>query len=122
IPQRLQQIRLIRVLPTVLTVAFLAFLAVFPRFITNSLSVTLTGMIGFAIVGLSIGVLTGLGGQLTLGQFAIAAIVAAVSVQVSSRIGDFPLALLYAGLGAGLASVASGLPALGRPRLIPAGP
>jgi ABC-type branched-subunit amino acid transport system ATPase component/ABC-type branched-subunit amino acid transport system permease subunit len=112
IPQRIQQIRIVRVLPPVLTVAFLVFLALLPQFITNSLSVTFTGMIGFAIVGLSIGVLTGLGGQLTLGQFAVAAIGAVVSFQVSSRIGDFPLALLYAGLGAGLVSVVIGLPAL----------
>ena len=112
IPQRIQQIRLVRILPTVLTVAFIALLVALPLFITNSLSVTFTGMIGFAIVGLSIGVLTGLGGQLTLGQFAVAAIGAVVSFQVSSRIGDFPLALLYAGLGAGLVSVVIGLPAL----------
>jgi ABC-type branched-subunit amino acid transport system ATPase component/ABC-type branched-subunit amino acid transport system permease subunit len=112
IPQRLQQIWLIRSIGPVLAVAFLVVLAVLPLFITNSLSVTFTGIIGFAIVGLSIGVLTGLGGQLTLGQFAVAAIGAVVSFQVSSRIGDFPLALLYAGLGAGLVSVLIGLPAL----------
>jgi ABC-type branched-subunit amino acid transport system permease subunit len=112
VPQRLQQLWEIRVLPVVLGVAFIALLAVLPLFITNSLSVTFTGMIGFAIVGLSIGVLTGLGGQLTLGQFAIAAVGAVASYEVSSRIGDFPLALLYAGLGGGLVSVVIGLPAL----------
>jgi ABC-type branched-subunit amino acid transport system ATPase component/ABC-type branched-subunit amino acid transport system permease subunit len=112
IPHRLQQLWLVRALPMLLGVSFLAVLAVLPLFITNSLSVTFTGMIGFAIVGLSIGVLTGLGGQLTLGQFAVAAIGAVASFQVSSRIGDFPLALLYAGLGAALVSVVIGLPAL----------
>jgi len=112
IPQRLQEIWLVRMLPVLVGVAFIAVLAVLPLFITNSLSVTFTGMIGFAIVGLSIGVLTGLGGQLTLGQFAVASIGAVASYEVSSRIGDFPLALLYAGLGAGLVSVVIGLPAL----------
>jgi ABC-type branched-subunit amino acid transport system ATPase component/ABC-type branched-subunit amino acid transport system permease subunit len=95
-----------------LVVAFVAVLAVLPLFITNSLSVHFTGIIGFSIVGLSIGILTGLGGQLTLGQFGVAAIGAVVSFEVSSRIGDFPLALLYAGLGAALVSVVIGLPAL----------
>jgi ABC-type branched-subunit amino acid transport system ATPase component/ABC-type branched-subunit amino acid transport system permease subunit len=112
IPQRLQEIWLIRLIGPLLAVALIALLAVLPLFITNSLSVTFTGIIGYAIVGLSIGVLTGLGGQLTLGQFAIAAIGAVISYKVSSRIGDFPLALLYAGLGAGLVSVLIGLPAL----------
>jgi ABC-type branched-subunit amino acid transport system ATPase component/ABC-type branched-subunit amino acid transport system permease subunit len=112
IPHRLQELWLVRAAGPLLGVVFIALLAVLPLFITNSLSVTFTGIMGFAIVGLSIGVLTGLGGQLTLGQFAIAAIGAVVSYQVSSRIGDFPLALLYAGLAAGLVSVAIGLPAL----------
>ncbi|HET6818266.1 MAG TPA: branched-chain amino acid ABC transporter permease/ATP-binding protein [Mycobacteriales bacterium] len=112
IPHRLQQIWLIRMMPTIIAVTFVAVLAILPAFITNSLSVTFTGMMGFAIVGLSIGVLTGLGGQLTLGQFAVAAVGAVVSFQVSRRIGDFPLALLYAGLGAGIVSVVIGLPAL----------
>jgi ABC-type branched-subunit amino acid transport system ATPase component/ABC-type branched-subunit amino acid transport system permease subunit len=112
IPQRLHRLLTVRLMPPVLSLGLLALLAVLPMFITNSLSVTFTGMIGFAIVGLSIGVLTGLGGQLTLGQFAVAAIGAVISFQVSSRIGDFPLALLYAGLGAGLVSVVIGLPAL----------
>jgi ABC-type branched-subunit amino acid transport system ATPase component/ABC-type branched-subunit amino acid transport system permease subunit len=112
IPQRLQQIWLIRALPALIGVTFIAVLAILPLFITNSLSVTFTGIMGFAIVGLSIGVLTGLGGQLTLGQFAVAAVGAVVSYQVSRRIGDFPLALLYAGLGAGIVSVVIGLPAL----------
>src|SRR5581483_5020136 len=112
IPQRLRTLPEIRLAGPVLTVALLTGLALLPVFITNSLSVTFTGMIGFAIVGLSIGVLTGLGGQLTLGQFAVAAVGAVVSYQVSSRIGDFPLALLYAGLAAGVVSVVIGLPAL----------
>ena len=112
IPQKLQQLWLVRSMGPITAVSFLAILVVLPMFITNSLSVTFTGIIGFAIVGLSIGILTGLGGQLTLGQFAIAAIGAVVSFEVSSRIGDFPLALLYAGLAAGLVSVVIGLPAL----------
>ena len=112
LPLHLQELPAIRLMGPVLATLGLSLLAVLPLFITNSLSVTFTGMIGFAIVGLSIGVLTGLGGQLTLGQFAVASIGAVISYQVSSRIGEFPLALLYSGLGAGLVSVVIGLPAL----------
>jgi len=112
IPQQLQRIWLIRSLTPLLGVITLVVLVLMPLLISNSASVTLTGILCFCIVGLSIGVLTGLGGQLTLGQFAVAAIGGVVSYQVSSRIGDFPLALLYAGLAGGLVSVAIGLPAL----------
>jgi ABC-type branched-subunit amino acid transport system ATPase component/ABC-type branched-subunit amino acid transport system permease subunit len=112
IPQQLQQIWLIRALPALIGVTLIAVLTLLPIFISNSVSVKFTTIIGFAIVGLSIGVLTGLGGQLTLGQFAVAAVGAVVSFQVSRRIGDFPVALLYAGLSAGVVSVIIGLPAL----------
>ena len=112
IPERLQRLWSVRLLAPVLGVVFITVLALLPLFITNSLSVTFTGMIGFAIVGLSIGILTGLGGQLTLGQFMVAAIGGVISYKVSSRIGDFPLALLYGGLAAGLIAVLLGLPSL----------
>ena len=112
IPDKLQDLWAVRALGPSVTIVIITVLAILPLFITNSLSVTFTGIIAFAIVGLSIGVLTGLGGQLTLGQFAVAAIGAVVSYHVSSRIGNFPLALFLAGLGAGVVSVVIGLPAL----------
>src|SRR5947209_16764277 len=51
IPQRLHQIRLIRVLPMALAIVFLAVLVLLPLFITNSLSVAFTGLMGFGVVG-----------------------------------------------------------------------
>src|SRR5581483_12426501 len=103
---------LIRNMGRVVAVVFFVLAALVPLVTSNSLAVSFTGIIGFSIVGLSIGVLTGLGGQLTLGQFAVAAIGAVVSFAVSSRTGDFGLALLYAGLAAGVVSVLVGLPSL----------
>jgi ABC-type branched-subunit amino acid transport system ATPase component/ABC-type branched-subunit amino acid transport system permease subunit len=112
LPARLRELPAVRRIGPAVAVAFLVGLVLLPLFISNLHAVTATGMMSFAIVGLSIGVLTGLGGQLTLGQFAVASIGAVVSFQVSSRIGDFPLALLYAGIAAGLVSVLVGIPAL----------
>lgn len=83
-----------------------------PLVISSSAAVSMTVIFAFAIVALSLGVVTGLGGQLTLGQFAFAGIGAVVSYQVSSRIGWFPLAFLYAGVVAALAALLVGLPAL----------
>ncbi|MFA5891205.1 MAG: S-methyl-5-thioribose-1-phosphate isomerase [Actinomycetota bacterium] len=54
----------------------------------------------FALVGLSIGVVTGLGGQLSLGQFAVAGIGAAASFRVTSATGNYTLGLAAAGLAA----------------------
>ena len=112
LPHVLRELPAVRRIGPVLAGGGLLLLAALPLVITNSLSVSFTGILGFAIVGLSIGVLTGLGGQLTLGQFGVAAIGAVVSFEVSSRSGDFPLALLLAGLAAAAVSVAIGVPAL----------
>ncbi|MFI6503946.1 ATP-binding cassette domain-containing protein [Nonomuraea typhae] len=112
LPEKLQRLPAVRVMGPAFTITSIAALAILPLFISNSLSVTVTGIIAFSIVGLSIGVLTGLGGQLTLGQFAVAAIGAVISFKVSTSSGSFLLALLLAGLGAGLVSVVIGLPAL----------
>jgi ABC-type branched-subunit amino acid transport system ATPase component/ABC-type branched-subunit amino acid transport system permease subunit len=112
IPQRLRELPTVRALGPMVAVVVLAVLASLPLIVDNSVSVDFTEILSFAIVGLSICVLTGMAGQLTLGQFAVAAIGAVVSYKVSGRIGDFPLALLYAGLTAGLVSVLIGLPSL----------
>ncbi|MFI6825515.1 ATP-binding cassette domain-containing protein [Kribbella sp. NPDC050241] len=112
IPEKLQSLWAVRAMGPAFGILTIAVLAILPLFISNGLSVTFTGILAFAIVGLSIGVLTGLGGQLTLGQFAVAAIGAVISFKVAGSTGIFPLALLLAGLGAGLVSVLIGLPAL----------
>jgi ABC-type branched-subunit amino acid transport system ATPase component/ABC-type branched-subunit amino acid transport system permease subunit len=112
VPAALRELWLVRNIGLLLGLATLGFALVLPQFVSNTFAVTLTGIVGFSIVGLSIGVLTGLGGQLTLGQFAVAAIGAVVSYQVSMRTGSFPLSILYAGLTAGGVSVLLGLPAL----------
>ncbi|HVA61549.1 MAG TPA: branched-chain amino acid ABC transporter permease/ATP-binding protein [Mycobacteriales bacterium] len=112
LPDALRRIWVIRNLGLVAGIPALAFTACLPLLISNSASVTVTSILAFSIVGLSVGILTGLGGQLTLGQFAVAAIGAVVSFYVSRHTGDFVLAFLYAGLGAGIVSVIIGLPAL----------
>src|SRR5438445_4183421 len=55
---------------------------------------------------------TGLGGQLTLGQVAVAAVVAIVTIHFSIASGNFFLAVVYGALVAAVASLVIGLPAL----------
>ncbi|HVT20351.1 MAG TPA: ATP-binding cassette domain-containing protein [Mycobacteriales bacterium] len=112
VPEQLNRLWLVRNLGLVLGVVALIAAGLLPLVINNEHSVTVTKIIGYSIVGLSIGVLTGLGGQLTLGQFAVASVGLVVSFQVSRASGDFALSLLYAGLAAGAVSVLIGLPSL----------
>jgi ABC-type branched-subunit amino acid transport system ATPase component/ABC-type branched-subunit amino acid transport system permease subunit len=79
---------------------------------TNATASRMTSIVAFAIVGLSVGIITGLGGQLTFGQFAIAAIGATVAYVVSTRTGNFPIAFLAGGIGGAGASLVVGVPAL----------
>jgi ABC-type branched-subunit amino acid transport system ATPase component/branched-subunit amino acid ABC-type transport system permease component len=92
--------------------AMLALLATVPVFFSNQTSIIFVIILAVTIIGLSLGVVTGLGGQLSLGQFALAGIGAAVSYQVVTATGNFPLAFVTAGLACGAVSVAIGLPAL----------
>jgi ABC-type branched-subunit amino acid transport system ATPase component/ABC-type branched-subunit amino acid transport system permease subunit len=82
--------------------------------VTNSTAVTLIAIAVFSLLGLSIGVITGLGGQLTLGQFALAGVGATASYAVSNRIGSnsFLLALAVAALVTAAVAMILGLPAL----------
>jgi len=112
VPDALRRIWLVRNMAWLLAAVAVAAGALLPFVITNSLAVSFTGIYAFSIVGLSIGILTGLGGQLTLGQFAVAAIGGTISYYVAAHTADFALAFVYAGLGAGVVSVLIGLPAL----------
>lgn len=87
-------------------------MAVAPLFLSNVTAVTLTALLGIVMVALSVGIITGLGGQLTLGQFALAAVGATVSALISARSGGNPLSLLAGGVVAAIVTIVIGLPAL----------
>jgi ABC-type branched-subunit amino acid transport system ATPase component/ABC-type branched-subunit amino acid transport system permease subunit len=112
VPESLRRIWLVRHLGHVTALAAFAVAATVPLWMSNAQSTSATTILAFSMIGLSIGVLTGLGGQLTLGQFAVGAMGAIVSFYTASHTGWYPLALLYAGLVAGCVSVLVGLPAL----------
>ena len=80
--------------------------------VTNADAINLVVVIAFSLVGLSFGVVTGLGGQLSLGQFAVAAIGATVSSAIVANTGNFFLGFAVGGVAAAGASVLIGLPAL----------
>ncbi len=113
IPETLRQVWSIRNLGTMLGVCVLGIAIALPILgISHSAAVTWSGIFALSIVGLSLGIVTGLGGQLSLGQFALSGIAFAVSFHVSSHGGNFFLAFIYGGLAAALTSLVLGLPAL----------
>jgi ABC-type branched-subunit amino acid transport system ATPase component/ABC-type branched-subunit amino acid transport system permease subunit len=96
-----------------LAVAGVALAVVVGAVATASATVTLSFIGSFAIVGLSVGIITGLNGQLSLGQFALAGIGATVCYIVMSHTGsNYFLGFVAAAIATAAVSVVIGLPAL----------
>ncbi len=83
-----------------------------PCWLSNQSAFLLTTVIAFAIIGLSVSFLTGLAGQLSLGQVGFAAIGGVVAVRVSNETGSMLFGLLCGGAVSALVSALVGLPAL----------
>ncbi|MGZ4797453.1 MAG: ABC transporter permease subunit, partial [Acidimicrobiia bacterium] len=92
-----------------------AFLLAVPTFLSES-RISLAAVIAiFAIVGVSLVVLTGWAGQVSLGQVAFMGIGAAVGGSLTSRLGwDISLAMLVGGLAGAVVAVIIGYPAIRR--------
>ncbi|MGH2759457.1 MAG: ABC transporter permease subunit [Actinomycetota bacterium] len=112
LPDELAKVWTIRNLGWILGLSGLGLLLLAPLWLSNVTATTLTGLAGSVMVALSVGIVTGLGGQLTLGQFALAAVGATVSYHLTSWMGGNPLSLIAGGLAAAAVTVVIGLPAL----------
>jgi len=112
LPQAIRQVWSVRLLGPVVGLFGLAIIALLPLVIDNTNSVRVTQIFALTITGLSVGIVTGLGGQLSLGQVAVGAVGAIVSYQVSRRTGNFFESFFYAGLASAAVSALIGIPAL----------
>jgi len=84
-----------------------------PLVLDVDFTIKASAIFAFAIIGLSLVVLTGWAGQISLGQMAIVGLGAAVSATCTSRWHvDLTLALMIGGLTGGLVAFAVGVPAL----------
>lgn len=112
LPSELRRIAAIRNIRPAVAVAALVVAIGAGLLSSNTNAVALVAVAAFGLIGLSFGIVTGLGGQLSLGQFALAGVGAVASYEVGHHTGNLVLGLIAAGLAAGAASVLLGLPAL----------
>ena len=112
LPERLNALWPIRNLGWLVAGVVAAVALLMPVVSTHATAVVLVVIMGFSVVGLSVGVVTGLGGQLSLGQFALAGVGATISYVVTFQTGSYLLGFVSAGLVAAAVSLVIGLPAL----------
>ncbi|MBI4729975.1 MAG: ATP-binding cassette domain-containing protein [Acidobacteria bacterium] len=118
LPEAWERVWVIRHRGLVMAASGLLIAVALAGLVTNSSAIILATIVSFGLVGLSVGVITGLGGQVSFGQFGLAAIGAVASFWVVARTGNFMFAFLAAGLAAAVGSVLIGLPALRIPGLM----
>jgi branched-chain amino acid transport system permease protein len=113
IPRQLAALAEVRWTIRLLKVAMVALVAVLPLLLSDSQTYLASLIVIYAIVGLSLLVLTGWTGQISLGQFGLAGIGGATTVLLYSRHGWDFFPALAAGVAVGaLVSIIIGLPAL----------
>lgn len=112
LPEAYRRLPLIRWAPPALAAVCALVAALLPTWISNQNAFVLAVVLGFAIVAISVSLLTGIGGQLSLGQVAFGAIGALAAVVVARETGSLVVALLCGAVAGGLAAGVVGLPAL----------
>ena len=113
IPAELRKLPEIRLGQRGLQLLIVAFALVFPLLVKTSDTYLAALVCIYAIVGLSLLILTGWSGQISLGQFALAGFGGATTAVLYQRHGwDFFLAVLAGMAVAGVVSLIIGLPAL----------
>ncbi len=115
VPRELARLPEVRAARAVLGIALAAGALTLPLWLPEARVNLAAGIVVFAVVGLSLVVLTGWAGQVSLGQMAFVGLGAAVAGSLTSRRGwDLVLALGAAGAAGAVAAVVVGWPALRR--------
>jgi ABC-type branched-subunit amino acid transport system ATPase component/ABC-type branched-subunit amino acid transport system permease subunit len=112
LPTRVKSLVTVKLITPITSLIVLAIAIYVGLTTTNTTATFLSFVVGFTIVGLSVGILTGIAGQLSLGQFAFAAIAGAVSVKVTQETGQIFIGFLVGCTVAAVVSTLVGIPAL----------
>jgi len=112
LPESYTRVFAIRNLARILFVVGLVIALTLPLVTSNDAAFSLVVIAALTLVGLSVTVVTGLGGQLSLGQFALAGVGATVFVVVTRHGFNYAVGIILGALAAAAVSLVLGLPAL----------
>jgi len=115
VPDELTRLPEVRAARAVLLVAVVAFLVTLPLWLSESRTNLACVIVIFGIIGVSLVVLTGWAGQVSLGQLAFVGVGAAVGGALTDQLGwDLSLALVASGAVGAVIAAVIGYPALRR--------
>jgi ABC-type branched-subunit amino acid transport system ATPase component/branched-subunit amino acid ABC-type transport system permease component len=113
VPERLRQVTWVRYLPHIATAVGIVIAIALPFLFPSASKLYLfSRMLLFAMIGLSVTILTGWAGQLSLGQFAFVGFGALSTVALHNRGMPYAIAVFYATVAGVLVALAIGAPAL----------
>ena len=112
LPLAYRKIKAIRQLGVRVAIAAAVIALVIPEATTNTNASYFTNIAVLGIVGVSVTLITGLAGQLSLGQFAIAAVGAAAAYAAQNHGAPFVVVVLAAAVAGAVVSLLIGLPAI----------
>jgi ABC-type branched-subunit amino acid transport system ATPase component/branched-subunit amino acid ABC-type transport system permease component len=112
LPAAYRKVRSIRALPWVVFAICLAAAILIPELTTDANALDFTTIAVYSVVAMSVVIITGLGGQLSLGQFALAGLGAAVCWQVQSHGAPYLVGIAAAIAASVVVSLVIGLPAV----------
>jgi branched-chain amino acid transport system permease protein len=118
VPRELAKLPIVRTLRVALPLVVLALAVALPAVLTPSQEYKAATVAAFALITLSVVILTGWAGQVSLGQMSFVATGGAVgAVATQTWNFDMSLALIVSGLAGAVVAVVVGLPALRQPGL-----
>jgi ABC-type branched-subunit amino acid transport system ATPase component/branched-subunit amino acid ABC-type transport system permease component len=112
LPRSYRQVKAIRNLGWTVAAAAVAAGLIVPELNTNANATIFTLIAAFATIGLSVTLVTGLGGQLSLGQFALAGVGAVAAHVVTDHGAPFLIGLAAAAIAAAAVSLIVAIPAV----------
>src|SRR3954469_16215621 len=113
IPVELRSVPEVRMGLNVLRAVVLAVVIMVPFWLGDAYTSSASIIVIYSIIGVSLVILTGWAGQISLGQFAIAGVASATAAGLAANHGvDFFVTIIVAALVGALVAIAVGLPAL----------
>jgi ABC-type branched-subunit amino acid transport system ATPase component/branched-subunit amino acid ABC-type transport system permease component len=112
LPRELAELPVVRRVATVALMTAVGAAVILPLVISPTAAFSVAAIASVALVALSVAIVTGMGGAVSLGQFALAGVGAAVAWRTGLATGSFVIGVASGAVAASIVAVIVGLPSL----------